>query len=63
MIREITRVSEDEAGMEEEMWAKFDNYVEGAMDPAKAADVRSRLEGFEALDDVGELMRLLRAAS
>lgn len=48
---------------EDEMWAKFDDCVEGIIDPARAADVRSRLETFETLDDVGDLMRLLSAAS
>jgi 2-methylcitrate dehydratase PrpD len=48
---------------EDEMWAKFDDCVEGVMDPAKAAGVRSRLESFEALDEVGDLMCLLRAPS
>jgi len=47
---------------ETEMWAKFDDCVAGVMDSARAADVRSCLERFEALDDVGGLMRLLRAA-
>ena len=45
-----------------EMWAKFDDCVEGAIAPAAAAEVRGALQHFEALDDVSELMRLLRAA-
>jgi 2-methylcitrate dehydratase PrpD len=48
---------------DDEMWAKFDDCVEGVMDPARAGDVRSRLERFETLDHVGELMRLLAARS
>lgn len=48
---------------EDEMWAKFDDCIEGIMAPAKADAVRHRLETFETLDDVGDLMRLLRAPS
>ena len=45
---------------EDEMWQKFDDCVEGALDTAQARELRSALEGFESLTRVGELMDLLR---
>ena len=46
-----------------EMWAKFDDCVAGIVTPAVAAQLRTRLETFETLDDVGELMRMLGTAA
>lgn len=46
-----------------EMWEKFDDCVDGIMDSGLAARVRSCLETFEALENVGDMMRLLHAPS
>ncbi len=46
-----------------EVWAKYEDCVEEVVDDATADAVRHRLETFETLDDIGDLMRLLRAPS
>ena len=46
---------------DDEIWSKFGDCIEKIIDPAKADDIRSHLEMFETLDDIGDLMRLLRA--
>ena len=48
---------------DDEIWSKFGDCIEKIIDPAKAGDIRSHLEMFETLDDIGDLMRLLRAGS
>ena len=46
---------------EDEMWVKFDDCVDGIAMSGRAADIQASLKAFEALDHVGELMRLLRS--
>ena len=46
---------------EDEMWAKFDDCVDGIAMSGRTADIRASLKAFEALEHVGELMRLLRS--
>jgi 2-methylcitrate dehydratase PrpD len=45
---------------EAELWSKFDDCVDGAMPPERAAAIRARLERFEDLPRVAELMTDLR---
>ena len=45
---------------EEEMWRKFDDCLEGALDAECARELRDALESFESLARVGALMDLLR---
>ena len=48
---------------EDEMWAKFNDCVDGVAMSGKTADIRASIEAFEVLDHVGELTRLLRSPS
>jgi 2-methylcitrate dehydratase PrpD len=48
---------------DDEMWAKFDDCVAGIMDAGQADEIRSCLGSFEDLENVGDMMRLLRAPS
>jgi len=66
--RELTLFMQHAKGVKQnpltqnEVWDKFDDCVGEVLDPAAAKAVRDLLEGFETLNDVGELMRLLRKA-
>ena len=67
--RELSRFIQHAKGVKQnpldqaEVWAKYENCVDEVMDNATAGAVRHRLETFETLDDIGDLMRLLRAPS
>jgi 2-methylcitrate dehydratase PrpD len=45
---------------EAELWSKFDDCMDSALSPERAASVRARLERFEKLPRVAELMTELR---
>ena len=48
---------------EDEMWAKFDDCMDSAAMAIQASEIRACLEVFETLDNVSELMKLLRSTS
>lgn len=64
--RELTRFMQHAKGVkqnplsESEVWAKFDDCVDGVMDAARADAVRRQLARFEALERIADLMHLLR---
>ena len=64
--RELTLFMQHAKGVKQnalsqsEVWEKFDDCVGGVVDQASAEAIRARLEEFETLDDVGDLMHLLR---
>ena len=43
-----------------EMWTKYDDCTGDVIDAARAAELRSALEGFETLDRVADLMEIMR---
>lgn len=46
---------------DDEMWAKFDDCLAGVMNAGQADEIRSCLSSFEDLENVGDMMRLLRS--
>jgi hypothetical protein len=46
---------------DDEMWAKFNDCIAGVINTGRADEIRSCLDSFEDLKNVGDMMRLLRA--
>jgi 2-methylcitrate dehydratase PrpD len=67
--RELTLFMQHAKGVKQnplnkaEVWAKFEDCAGRVIDGKTADAIRHRLENFETLDNIGDLMRLLRAPS